>query len=170
MSKYLTDDHFDKMARVMVIVSLVYLYFNINEFLVPGYKMEKFDALHLNDLFVGKYAPMFWFVQIGGIILPIILFLFKSMRRPLPMMIVSAIVVIASWFKRFIIVVPTLDNPYLPKQHYPDAWMFYKPTLIETLITMASVNSCPDDHIGIGKTFSCNSNLGNCTRKKTNRK
>lgn len=138
MSKYLTNDHFDKMARVMVIVSLIYLYFNINEFLVPGYKMEKFDALHLKDLFTGEFAPTFWFAQIGGIILPIVALLFRRMRKPVPMLIISVIVFIASWVKRMIIVVPPLAVPYLPKQHYPDQWMVYKPTLIETLITMAS--------------------------------
>jgi molybdopterin-containing oxidoreductase family membrane subunit len=138
MSKYLTDDHFDKIGKVMVIVSLLYLYFNINEFLVPGYKMEKVDALHLNDLFAGKFAPTFWFAQIGGILLPIIALLFRKMRKPLPMLIIGVIVFIASWFKRLIIVVPPLADPYLPKQNYPVQWLTYKPTLIETLITTAS--------------------------------
>ena len=40
LQKYLTDDHFEKIARVLVLVSIVYLYFNLNEFMVPGYKLE----------------------------------------------------------------------------------------------------------------------------------
>ena len=78
LDKYLTDMHFDKMARLLVLVSLVYLYFNINEFLVPAYKMKRFEAPHINELFIGHYAPMFWFSQLAGVILPIILLLFKS--------------------------------------------------------------------------------------------
>ena len=139
LEKYLTEDHFDKMGKLMVLVSLLYLYFNINEFLVPAYKMMKYEAHHLHDLFTGEFAPAFWFAQIGGIILPILFLLFRSMRRPLPMLIISVIVVIASWVKRLVIVVPPLENPYLPKQYYPENWMIYKPTLIETAITMGSV-------------------------------
>ena len=139
LDKYLTVDHFDKMGKLMVLVTVVYLYFNINEFLVPAYKMEKFNALELNDLFTGEYAPMFWFAQIGGIILPIVLLLFKGMRKPLAMLIISIVVLVASWFKRLIIIVPTMANPYLPRQYVPDAWMVYKPTLIETAISLGSV-------------------------------
>jgi len=40
--------------------------------------------------------------------------------------------------QKVIICVTSLAAPYLPKQHYPDQWLIYKPTLIETLITMAS--------------------------------
>jgi Ni/Fe-hydrogenase subunit HybB-like protein len=139
LDKYLTVDHFDKMGKLMVLVAVVYLYFNLNEFLVPAYKMEKFNALELNDLFTGEYAPMFWFAQIGGIILPIVLLLFRRMRKPLLMLIISIIVLVASWFKRLIIIVPTMANPYLPRQYVPDAWMVYKPTLIETAISLGSV-------------------------------
>jgi Ni/Fe-hydrogenase subunit HybB-like protein len=139
MEKYLTFNHFDKIGKLMVLVSIVYFYFNLNEFLVPAYKMEKFNALEINDLFTGDYARMFWFAQIGGIILPIVLLLFRRMRKPLPMLIISIIVLIASWFKRLIIIVPTMANPYLPKQYVPDTWMVYKPTIIETSITMGSV-------------------------------
>jgi Ni/Fe-hydrogenase subunit HybB-like protein len=139
MEKYLTMAHFDKTGKLMVLVSIVYFYFNLNEFLVPAYKMQKFSAVEINELFTGVYAPMFWFAQTGGIILPIVLLLFKRMRRPLPMLIIAIIVLIASWYKRLIIIVPTMANPYLPKQYVPDAWMVYKPTLTESAITMGSV-------------------------------
>lgn len=139
MQKYLTLGHFDKIGKLMVLVSIIYFYFNLNEFLVPGYKMEEFSAVEIKDLFTGDYAPMFWFAQIGGIILPIVLLLFKRMRKPLPMLIIAVIALIASWYKRLIIIVPTMANPYLPKQYVRDKWLVYKPTLIETMITMGSV-------------------------------
>jgi Ni/Fe-hydrogenase subunit HybB-like protein len=48
-------------------------------------------------------------------------------------------VFLGSWFKRFIIVVPTMEHPFLPKQNVPLAWMHYHPTLTETSITVASL-------------------------------
>jgi molybdopterin-containing oxidoreductase family membrane subunit len=138
LEEYITEKLFDKMGKLLVLVSLVYLYFNINEFLVPGYKMKKFDAIHLKELFTGAYALMFWSVQILGLILPIILLLFKKARKPLPMLFIAIFVVIGAWFKRYIIVVPTQLHPYLPIQNVPEYFKFYTPTVIETAITLGS--------------------------------
>ena len=109
---YITDLHFDKMGKLLVLVSLIYLYFNLNEFMVPGYKMKKFDAIHLKDLFAGSHAIMFWSIQILGLVLPIILLLFKKMRKPTPMMVIALFVIIGAWFKRYIIVIPTMEHPF----------------------------------------------------------
>jgi molybdopterin-containing oxidoreductase family membrane subunit len=138
LEKYITTEHFDKVGKLLVLVSLVYLYFNINEFLVPGYKLERSEAIHLDELFTGHFAGLFWFAQLFGLIIPIVLLLFKQMRRPLPMLLIAVALFFASWIKRFIIVVPTQENPLLPMQHVPSNFLVYKPTLIETAITLAS--------------------------------
>jgi len=138
LKEYITDEHFDKMGKLLVLVSLVYLYFNINEFLVPAYKLEKAEARHLYELFAGRYAIMFWMAQIFGLILPTILLLFKQMRRAFPLLLIAVSVFIASWFKRYLIVVPTQGHPFLPIQNVPESFKFYTPTIIETAITLAS--------------------------------
>jgi Ni/Fe-hydrogenase subunit HybB-like protein len=138
LQHYLTGDHFDKMCRLLILVSLVYLYFNINEFLVPAYKLKKQDAIHLHELFAGGYAALFWFAQLGGVIIPIVLLLFRSMRKPLPAMIISLFVIAGSWIKRLLIVVPVQQHPFLPIQHVPMKFQHYSPTLIEIMITTAS--------------------------------
>ena len=139
LEKYITEMHFDKLGRLLVLVSIVYLYFNLNEFLVPAYKLKKFDLLHLQELFVGKYAPLFWFTQLTGLILPILLLLFRRMRKPLPLTIISLFVVFASWLKRYIIVVPAQAHPFLPVQNVPAEWIVYKPTIEEIAITIGSL-------------------------------
>ncbi len=137
LEDYITEMHFDKMGKLLVLVSLVYLYFNINEFMVPGFKMKKFDAIHLRELFLGSYAMLFWAVQILGLVLPIILLLFKKMRKPLPMLVIAFFVIIGAWFKRYLIVIPTMEHPFLPIQNVPLNFKIYSPTLIETVITIA---------------------------------
>ena len=139
LDKYLTLHHFDMMGKLLVLVSIVYVYFNINEYLVPAYKLKTAEAIHLHDLFVGDYALMFWSVQLLGVVIPIILLLFRFFRKPLPMLIISMVVLVASWFKRLLIVVPTQENPFLPKQFVPKAWMVYHPTVIETAITILPI-------------------------------
>jgi Ni/Fe-hydrogenase subunit HybB-like protein len=139
LKDYLDTEHFDKMAKLLVLVSVVYLYFNINEFLVPGYKLKKFDAIHLEALFSGHHAMLFWGTQLLGLIIPMILLLFRKMRKPLPSAIISLFVIAGAWLKRYIIVIPTQEHPFLPVQYVPGEWMVYKPTLIETAITCASI-------------------------------
>lgn len=138
LEEYLTEKLFDKMGKLLVLVSLVYLYFNINEFLVPAYKLKKFDAVHIREIFTGSYALMFWSVQILGLVLPIILLLFKKARKPMPMLVIALFVFVGAWFKRLIIVVPAQLHPNLPIQNVPEYFKFYTPTMIETAITAAS--------------------------------
>jgi len=139
LKDYLTDFHFNQMGKLLVLVALVYLYFNINEYLVPAYKMQKAEAHHLHELFAGRYAVMFWLTQLGGLILPILLLLLPKMRKPKPIFVIALAVLLGAWFKRFIIVVPTMEGPFLPIQHVPHNYMFYSPTLIETAVTIAPI-------------------------------
>jgi molybdopterin-containing oxidoreductase family membrane subunit len=136
LQEYIHDKLFDNMNKLLVLVLLVYLYFNINEFFVPGYKMKTADGIHLRSLFTGTYAPMFWMVQIGGLILPIILLVFKPFRKPAPSLIISIFVLLGAWFKRYLIVIPTVQHPYLPIQNVPESFHTYVPTGIEVSVTL----------------------------------
>ena len=139
LKEYITEKHFDKMGQLLVLTCVVYLYFNINEFMVPAYTMKTADSIHLRELFTGHYAPMFWTVQILGLILPTILLLIPKMRKPVPITVIATSVFIASWFKRYLIVVPTMAHPFLPKQGVPQEWVIYQPTLIEASVTIGSI-------------------------------
>lgn len=139
LEKYLNGEVFERMGRVLVLVGIVYFYFNLNEFLVPGYKLKTGDAIHLRELFTGSHAALFWGIQLLGLVIPVVLLLFRRMRRPLPMMIISIFVLCGAWLKRYLIVVPPQAHPNLPIQHVPAEWIIYKPTLIETAVTVASI-------------------------------
>jgi len=139
MRKYFTNMHFDRMGKLLVLLSLIYFYFNVNEYFIPAYKLKGIESEHLQELFVGSYALLFWSVQILGMIVPIIVLLFKKGRKPLPMLIMSVAVIIGAWFKRFLIVVPTLNHPYIPIQRVPESWLHYFPTFAEWCITSGTV-------------------------------
>ena len=138
LKEYITDKHFDNMGKLLVLLSLVYLYFNINEFLGPMFKMVGVEGEHIIELFFGKYATMYWFVQIFGLILPIVVLVFNPFRKPLPMMIISIMVILGAWFKRFLIVIPSLQHPYLPIQDVDESFRHYVPTWEEWAICSAS--------------------------------
>jgi molybdopterin-containing oxidoreductase family membrane subunit len=138
LTDHFEDVHFDKMGRLLVLVSLVYLYFNINEFLVPVYKMKLAEGVHLSELFSGGYAFLFWFVQIVGLVLPILLIRLKFFRKPLPLTLIALLVLVSAWFKRYLIVIPTMEHPFLPVQNVPEKFQHYDPTSIEIMIMLFS--------------------------------
>jgi molybdopterin-containing oxidoreductase family membrane subunit len=72
-------------------------------------------------------------------IIPIIIILFKKGRRPLPMFIAGVMVVIGAWFKRYLIVTPTLLHPFLPMHDAPEKFKHYFPSWQEWAIAMGSL-------------------------------
>ena len=139
LEDYITEDHFDKMGRITVMLGMLYLYFNVNEFLVPYFKMKKPEEAFLDSLFVGSFAPLFWSVILGGIVLPIIVLLFRKGRRPLPMFICGILIVVGAWFKRYLIVTPTLLQPFLPMHNVPEVYKHYYPSWEEWAIAFGSL-------------------------------
>ena len=144
LEAYVEALHFRQLGIVLLVSTLLYLYFNINEYLTAGYKLESFERELLESLFVGRYAPLFWAVQIGGVLLPIgILAAVIGIKRlapaTIPAVLVSAVLaVVGAWIKRFLIVVPTLQTPLLPAQRIPAEWMHYSPTWVEWAVVGAT--------------------------------
>lgn len=140
LKNYLTDAHFNHMGKLLVFLCVVYAYFNVNEYLIPAYKMRGAEARLLNDLFTGSNAPIYWSVQLVGMAIPALLLLFKRARKPLPLTIIALFVVVGAWFKRYLIVTPIMLNPYLPIQDVPASWTTYFPTWVEMAIVAASLS------------------------------
>jgi molybdopterin-containing oxidoreductase family membrane subunit len=139
LEKYITEKHFDRMGKAVVLLAFLYLYFNVNEYLVPAFKMKKPEESHLTNLFGGEFALLFWFAILIGMVIPILVLITKKGRKPLPMFIVGIMVVVGAWFKRYLIVTPTLLHPFLPMQEVPENYKHYFPSWEEWAIAMGSL-------------------------------
>ena len=139
LKNYITYEHFDKMGKITVMLALLYLYFNVNEYLIPYFKMKKPEEAFLDDLFVGSFAPLFWSAIFGGMIIPIIVLLFKKGRHPFPMFLSGIMIVVGAWFKRYLIVTPTLLHPFLPMHNVPASYRHYFPSWEEWAIAFGSL-------------------------------
>jgi Ni/Fe-hydrogenase subunit HybB-like protein len=139
LEHYITERHFDKMGKILVMLALLYLYFNVNEYLVPAFKMKKDEESHLVGLFTGEFAPLFWFAIFVGMIIPILILVFPKGRKPNAMFVAGVMVVVGAWFKRYLIVTPTLLHPFLPKFDAPARYSHYFPSWQEWAITAGSL-------------------------------
>jgi molybdopterin-containing oxidoreductase family membrane subunit len=139
LENYIKLSHFDKMGKIVVMLALVYLYFNVNEFLVPAFKMKTSDEGHLMGLFNGEFAAVFWFAVTTSMFLPILILVMRRGRKPFPAFIAGISVVVGSWFKRYVIVTPTLLHPFLPMYDVPDSYKHYFPSWQEWAVAMGSL-------------------------------
>jgi Ni/Fe-hydrogenase subunit HybB-like protein len=139
LEQYITELHFDKMGKILVMLALLYLYFNVNEYLVPAFKMKKPEEAHLTELFAGEYAPLFWFAILVGMIIPILIIVFPKGRKPNAMFVAGVMVVVGAWFKRYLIVTPTMLHPFLPKYDALARYSHYFPSWEEWAIAAGSL-------------------------------
>lgn len=139
LENYITDSHFDKMGKAVVMLAFLYLYFNVNEYLVPAFKMKKHEEAHLTELFTGGYSTMFWFAIVVGMLIPIAILITKAGRKPGMVFAAGIMVVVGAWFKRYLIVTPTLLHPMLPMRDIPEKFRSYFPSWEEWAIAMGSL-------------------------------
>jgi molybdopterin-containing oxidoreductase family membrane subunit len=146
LHEYIEELHFRRLGLLLLAFSLIYLYFNINEYLTAGYKLEGSERLLMDRLFSGDYAMLFWVAQSLCVFIPAalmiaVLGLKRNQRYTIPAVVLSSVmVVVGAWVKRYIIVVPTLRSPYLPSgQRLPWESTHYHPTWVEWSITAAAV-------------------------------
>lgn len=140
LEKYITIVHFKNLSLLLFVLTLIYAYFNLNEYGVPAYKMERAESEYLNELFYGAHAPLYWSVQILGLLVPLILLAFKRIRNSIGWIVfVSSLIVIGAMVKRYIIVIPTMLHPFVPIQNAPIGYGSYFPSVVEWLVTLGAL-------------------------------
>lgn len=144
LEDYLEPVHYRNLGLLLLSFSLLYMYFNVNEYLTVGYKFQGGEKLLLERLFFGDYAPYFWTVQAVGVVFPMLLMIavlgpsrYRQFTIP-GLGLASFLAIIGAWAKRYLIVVPTLSSPFLPIQRVPEQWAHYTPSWVEWSITISA--------------------------------
>jgi molybdopterin-containing oxidoreductase family membrane subunit len=136
LGRYITLDHFKKLASLLLAVNIIYIYFTLAEYLTMGYLSEGPDKRLLDLLFSGQYAIQFWIMAVIGLFIPAIMLALPWTRTFKGIVFASILINIGMWIKRYIIVVPTLASPFMPV--LGDKKLTYVPTFTEWSITAAA--------------------------------
>ncbi|MBI2855004.1 MAG: polysulfide reductase NrfD [Chloroflexi bacterium] len=126
LEEYITSKQFVYLGYMLGAFVLIMAYFNLLEFLVPGYKNEEGEGFLLQSMLAGKYAWMYWAYIVAGLGIPAFIILNPRTRNVKGLVIASILVNIAMWLERFLVVVPALDVPLLPREA-----VTYVPTWVE---------------------------------------
>jgi molybdopterin-containing oxidoreductase family membrane subunit len=133
LEAYLTAAHFDNLAKLLLLMSLLWAYFTFNERLTVWYGNSEAEVNAFLVTQKGTFAPLFWTMVVCNFVVPVVILGIRKLRTIPGMVIASLCVTVGMWLERFLIVVPSLGNKYLPY-----SWSFYRPRPVEILITAAT--------------------------------
>ncbi len=130
---YLTRHHFNNLAKLLLLMSLLWFYFTMAENLTVWYGNEPKEMAVFGARTRAHYAPYFWTMVVLNFVIPFVLLGVRRLRSIMTATIASVCVLAGMWLERFVIVVPTLANPRLPS-----AARFYAPSWVEIAVTAAT--------------------------------
>jgi Ni/Fe-hydrogenase subunit HybB-like protein len=141
LEKYITLKHFVNLGIVLFVIAAFFGYFTFSDYLTKWYGSVKMDKILIDKLFT-EFRTYFIFANYIGILTPIIIIAIPRLRTINNITIASIIALVALWVNRYIIIVPTLETPFIPIQDTRHEWLFYSPTWVEWSITAAGVAVC----------------------------
>lgn len=131
--RYLTPHHFNNLAKLLLLMSLLWLYFTVAENLTAWYGNDPKEMAVFGARIRGNFAPYFWIMVFCNFVVPFVLLGIRRLRSIRTATIASVTVLIGMWLERYIIIVPTLSMPRLAA-----AWGSYSPSWVEISITAAT--------------------------------
>jgi len=138
LEKYITRKHFVNVGVLMLVLAALFGYFTFSDYLTKWYGSEKNDELLINLLF-DKYYWLFILSNYIGVLMPMLVVGLPKLRTITNITISAIVVILALWVNRYLIVVPTLESPYLPIQDSRPAWIFYNATWVEWSLTATGI-------------------------------
>ncbi len=140
LEAYFTNKQFSYLAFGLVLMTLIYTYFSFSEYITEWYNPTKTRSVLLDKLF--SFSEYGWLevFHIGfAVVLPLIILSIPWFRSINSISFVSLFIVLALWVKRYLIVVPTLETPFIPIQDTREEWVNYSATWVEWGMTFAGV-------------------------------
>jgi Ni/Fe-hydrogenase subunit HybB-like protein len=130
---YLQPLHFENLAKLLLLMSLLWGYFVFNERLTVWYGNNPSEMAVFWATQRGRFAPLYWTMVVCNFVLPLALLSFPK-GRTIPGAVIASIgVVVGMWLERFLIIVPGLSHKELPY-----SWGAYVPHPVEITIFAAT--------------------------------
>ncbi len=118
LEDYVTAKHFDAMALIMLMASLVMGLSYATEWFSAWYGGEHPERSVIAFEFTGHYAVLYWLLLLFNVVLPQ-LFWSKAVRRNLAVIIAVSIGInIGMWLERILIIWNTLGDTHLPSMRH----------------------------------------------------
>jgi molybdopterin-containing oxidoreductase family membrane subunit len=125
LEAYFKDVHFNNMGLLLLVTTVLWLYFTFAEHLTVWYGGEAAELATLYSKLTGQFAFSFWLMVACCFVVPFALMARRATRGVIGTTVASVAVVIGMWLERYNIVVPTSLHPRLdaPQVSYLPSWV-----------------------------------------------
>jgi len=138
LEDYITPKHFSNLGYVLLYLGLFYAYFTFSQYFTDWYNISKASQALYDKLFTfSEYGFMFWSAIGMSIIIPLIVTGIPKLHSIKSITLVSGLIIVGTWVKQYLLVVPTLETPFLPIQDPMQEWVKYTATLKEWVLIIA---------------------------------
>jgi len=133
LENLITMYHLEMMNKVILTCSCLMGYAYLMEGFTAWYSMNRYIQHTFVQYVAGSYWWAGWTMITCNILIPQLLWVRRFRRSDIAMIFVAIAVTVGMWFERFVIIVGSLQQDYLPS-----AWHMYKPTLVDYGILLGS--------------------------------
>ncbi len=134
LEAYLKPSHFSNLGKLLLVMSLLWIYFIFAERLTVWYGNQPSEMAAFWSIQRGKFAVLFWTMVTCNFLIPFPILAIKKLRTIAGTVIAASTIVVGMWLERFLIVVPPLEHKYLPYD-----WGSYRPTWAEITISLGTL-------------------------------
>jgi molybdopterin-containing oxidoreductase family membrane subunit len=110
----ITQRHLDNSAKIMLATGMIVAYAYILEGFSAWYSGDQYEAAAIWHRMTGPYAPQYWLLVTCNIISLQVLWFKRVRLSPLLLFVESMIVLVGMWLERFMIIVSSLAQDYMP--------------------------------------------------------
>ncbi|MFQ5746928.1 MAG: NrfD/PsrC family molybdoenzyme membrane anchor subunit [Gemmatimonadota bacterium] len=133
LERYITKYHFENMAKLLLLTSLIVGYAYVMEFFLAWFSADPVEKESFLWRATGFYAGPFWIMVFCNVVVPMSLW-FKRTRTSLrALFVISIFVNIGMWYERFVIIVTSIAHEFDPA-----GWGIYTPSWVELTILAGS--------------------------------
>ena len=137
LEKYIVKEHFTWAGLILLVIAL-FAYFTFSDYFAKWFSHKTNDSQLLNTLFT-RYFWQFIFANYIGVIIPLVILFVKKFRTINNITIAGFVAFISLWLNRYLIVVPTLETPYLPIQDTRPEYIHYTATWVEWALSLTGI-------------------------------
>ena len=133
LKNFITIRHIENMCKITLFTGSIVGFAYSMEFFIAWYSGELYESFAFINRAFGPYAWAYWIMVSCNVLTPQI-FWFKKARTNIMIVFIASLVVnVGMWFERFVIVITSLANDFLPS-----SWGIFEPTWVDVLTLLGS--------------------------------
>lgn len=133
LKNFITMRHLENMTKVILLTGTIVGFAYSMEFFIAWYSGALYEKFAFINRAFGQYSWAYWIMVSCNVVTPQI-FWFKRARTSIPIMFVASLLVnVGMWFERFVIVITSLSQDYLPS-----SWGYFTPTWVDIWMLIGS--------------------------------